>query len=67
MEGDIDDDDDDIGSDEDEDDQEGQEEEPLNSEDDVSDHEPADLQETFNVMVCQYDMITRRRNRWGST
>ncbi|KAF0288259.1 Transcription initiation factor IIA subunit 1 [Amphibalanus amphitrite] len=38
--------------------------EPLNSEDDVSDHEPADLQETFNVMVCQYDKITRSRNRW---
>ncbi|XP_043236225.1 transcription initiation factor IIA subunit 1-like [Amphibalanus amphitrite] len=64
VEDDIDDDDDDIGNDEDEEDQEGQEEEPLNSEDDVSDHEPADLQETFNVMVCQYDKITRSRNRW---
>ncbi|XP_037077391.1 transcription initiation factor IIA subunit 1-like [Pollicipes pollicipes] len=57
------DDDDDTVNDEDEEDQ-GQEEEPLNSEDDVSDHEPADLQETFNVMVCQYDKITRSRNKW---
>jgi len=65
---DVDDADDDIDDDDEdlieEDEDQGQEEEPLNSEDDVSDHEPADLTETFNVMVCQYDKITRSRNKW---
>jgi len=39
--------------------------EPLNSADDVSDEE--DMQKTFdtdNVVVCQYDKITRVRNKW---
>ncbi|XP_066591563.1 transcription initiation factor IIA subunit 1 [Prorops nasuta] len=40
------------------------EEEPLNSEDDVTDDEPADLFDTDNVVVCQYDKITRSRNKW---
>lgn len=64
---------DDDGSDEqdddkDEDDQEmeegGPEEEPLNSEDDVTDDDPTDLFDTENVVVCQYDKITRSRNKW---
>lgn len=33
------------------------EEEPLNSEDDVTDEEPADLFDTDNVVVCQYDKV----------
>ena len=36
----------------------GAEEEPLNSEDDVSDDEAADLFETDNVVVCQYDKVS---------
>ncbi|KPM02596.1 transcription initiation factor IIA subunit 1-like protein 1 [Sarcoptes scabiei] len=38
--------------------------EPLNSEDDVSDEDPVELFETDNVVVCQYDKITRSRNKW---
>lgn len=61
-------DDDDIDEDKDEDDQEmedeGGEEEPLNSEDDVTDDDPAELFDTDNIVVCQYDKIIRNRNRW---
>lgn len=42
----------------------GEEEEPLNSEDDVSDEDPHELFDTDNVVVCQYDKITRSRNKW---
>lgn len=58
--------DDDEGSDEadddkDEDEQEmedaGPEEEPLNSEDDVTDEDPSDLFDTENIVVCQYDKV----------
>lgn len=35
----------------------GAEEEPLNSEDDVTDEDNADLFETDNVVVCQYDKV----------
>ncbi|XP_022238332.1 transcription initiation factor IIA subunit 1-like isoform X2 [Limulus polyphemus] len=38
--------------------------EPLNSEDDVSDEDPSELFETDNVVVCQYDKISKSRNRW---
>ena len=31
--------------------------EPLNSGDDVSEEDPADLFETDNVVVCQYDKV----------
>lgn len=34
------------------------EEEPLNSEDDVTDEEPTDLFDTDNVVVCQYDKVS---------
>lgn len=47
---------------EDEDNEE--EEEPLNSDDDVSDEDATELFYTENVVVCQYDKITRTRNRW---
>ncbi|XP_071440477.1 transcription initiation factor IIA subunit 1 [Hetaerina americana] len=47
-----------------EDNEGGAEEEPLNSEDDVSDEDPTDLFDTDNVVVCQYDKITRSRNKW---
>lgn len=40
------------------------EEEPLNSEDDVSEEDPGDLFETDNIVVCQYDKIIRNRNKW---
>ncbi|KAK9498514.1 hypothetical protein O3M35_003131 [Rhynocoris fuscipes] len=42
----------------------GAEEEPLNSGDDVSEEDPSDMFETENVVVCQYDKITRTRNKW---
>lgn len=42
----------------------GADEEPLNSSDDVSDEEPGDMFDTDNVVVCQYDKITRSRNKW---
>merc|ERR1712106_1011945 len=58
----VDDDDDDI--DPDGEDDEGVEEEPLGSEDDISDDDASDLFETDNVVVCQYDKITRARNKW---
>jgi len=60
---DEDDDDSDINPDGDDDD-EGVEEEPLGSEDDISDEDASDLFETDNVVVCQYDKITRARNKW---
>ncbi|XP_043276236.1 transcription initiation factor IIA subunit 1 isoform X2 [Venturia canescens] len=64
-EDDNDDDDDDIDKDEEENDEAGAcEEEPLNSEDDVTDDDPTDLFDTDNVVVCQYDKITRSRNKW---
>ncbi|TNM95181.1 hypothetical protein fugu_017940 [Takifugu bimaculatus] len=40
------------------------EEEPLNSEDDVSDEEDQELFDTENVVVCQYDKIHRSKNKW---
>ncbi|KAJ8951453.1 hypothetical protein NQ318_006884 [Aromia moschata] len=41
------------------------EEEPLNSGDDVSDADGTEESfETENVIVCQYDKISRSRNRW---
>ncbi|CRK89604.1 CLUMA_CG003244, isoform A [Clunio marinus] len=61
-------DDDDLNKDEDGSDindiEGGAEEEPLNSEDDVTDEDAADLFETDNVVVCQYDKINRSRNKW---
>lgn len=57
-------DDDDADDHEKEEDLSGQDEEPLNSEDDVEDQDPSDLFETDNVVVCQYDKITRTRNKW---
>ncbi|CAH1402635.1 unnamed protein product [Nezara viridula] len=62
------DDDDDVDEDKDEEDNEenegGAEEEPLNSGDDVSEEDPSEMFETDNVVVCQYDKITRTRNKW---
>lgn len=39
----------------------GAEEEPLNSEDDVTDEDNADLFETDNVVVCQYDKVSNNQ------
>lgn len=61
---DNDDDRDDNDEDQNEDDVGEEDEEPLNSDDDVSDEDPADLFDTDNVVVCQYDKITRSKNRW---
>merc|ERR1712062_555099 len=62
---DDDDDDDDEDEDEDDDTEDGAaEEEPLGSGDDISDEDPSDLFNTENVVVCQYDKITRARNKW---
>lgn len=55
-----------VGSDggpgDDEDGEEGEEggaeEEPLNSEDDVSEEDPFDMFDTDNVVVCQYDKVS---------
>lgn len=59
---DLDDDDDDDGN------EEGTEDSrPLCSEDDVSEDEPAELFETDNVVVCQYDKISRTKNKWRFT
>ncbi|NXC39378.1 TF2AY factor, partial [Penelope pileata] len=40
------------------------EEDPLNSDDDVSDLDIADLFDTNNVIVCQYEKIHRSKNKW---
>ncbi|XP_042732058.1 TFIIA-alpha and beta-like factor [Lagopus leucura] len=40
------------------------EEDPLNSADDVSDLDIADLFDTNNVIVCQYEKIHRSKNKW---
>ena len=63
------DDDGDEDDDQDGEDDEGVEEEPLGSEDDISDEDASDLFDTENVVVCQFDKITRatgqgRRNMW---
>lgn len=36
----------------------GNDDEPLNSDDDVSEEEHADLFDTDNVVVCQYDKVS---------
>ena len=64
VDDDDDDDEDDDDIDPDGEDDEGVEEEPLGSEDDISDEDASDLFETDNVVVCQYDKITRARNKW---
>merc|ERR1712110_900120 len=57
--------DEDEDEDEDDDTEDGAaEEEPLGSGDDISDEDPSDLFNTENVVVCQYDKITRARNKW---
>lgn len=56
----IDGDDDDDLDKEDDDEAEGDggpDDEPLNSDDDVSEEEQADLFDTDNVVVCQYDKV----------
>jgi transcription initiation factor TFIIA large subunit len=59
---DLDDDDDDDANDE------GAEDpNPLCSDDDVSDDEPAELFDADNVVVCQYDKISRIKNKWRFT
>lgn len=57
---------DDLDDDDDEDgNEEGKEDpNPLCSDDDVSDDEPEKLFETENVVVCQYDKISRTKNKW---
>jgi len=54
------DDDDDLDKDDDEDveHEDAAEEEPLNSEDDVTDEDSAEMFDTDNVIVCQYDKVS---------
>ncbi|GBP16930.1 Transcription initiation factor IIA subunit 1, partial [Eumeta japonica] len=62
SDGNIDDDDNDDLDKDDESDIEnegGAEEEPLNSEDDVTDEDASDLFDTDNVIVCQYDKVRK--------
>eukprot|EP00092_Neocalanus_flemingeri_P036081 GFUD01039285.1.p1 GENE.GFUD01039285.1~~GFUD01039285.1.p1 ORF type:complete len:230 (+),score=87.48 GFUD01039285.1:54-692(+) len=70
---DDDDDDDDVEEDDDSDSDldpdgnvydEGVEMDPPGSGDDNSDEEACDLFDTENVVVCQYDKISRTRNKW---
>merc|ERR1711920_487546 len=61
---DNDDSDDDIDGDEEDAEGEGAEDDPLGSGDDISEGDPSDLFNTENVVVCQYDKITRTRNKW---
>jgi len=59
---------DDLDDDDDETNEEGQEDpNPLCSDDDVSDDEPAELFDADNVVVCQYDKISRTKNKWRFT
>lgn len=44
-----------------------QDEDPLNSDDDVSDDDPADLFDTDNVVVCQFDKVQRPILVWQWT
>ncbi|XP_062864619.1 TFIIA-alpha and beta-like factor [Trichomycterus rosablanca] len=43
---------------------EEEEEDPLNSGDDVSEQDIPEIFDTENVIVCQYDKIHRSKNRW---
>ena len=61
---DDDDSDDDIDGDEEDAEGEGAEDDPLGSGDDISEGDPSDLFNTENVVLCQYDKITRTRNKW---
>ncbi|XP_028411825.1 transcription initiation factor IIA subunit 1-like [Dendronephthya gigantea] len=61
---DDDDDDNDLSHDEDGEDKPQEDSEPLNSDDDVSDDDSSELFETENVVVCQFDRITRSKNKW---
>jgi len=53
--------------------QEENDEEPLNSEDDVTDEDPSVLFETDNVVVCQYDKVSslffhpKQSKYWNTT
>jgi len=60
---------DELDDDDDDDGNEGGAEDPnpLCSDDDVSDDEPAELFDTENVVVCQYDKISRTKNKWRFT
>lgn len=65
SDGDFPDGDDDVSDEEErENDTNRDDEDPLNSGDDVSNDESSEMFETDNVVVCQYDKITRNRNKW---
>lgn len=61
-------DDDDDGNDDeeekDEGEEEGEEEEPLNSGDDVSEEDPTEVFDADNVVVCQFEKISRNKSKW---
>ena len=37
---------------------------PLNSSDDVSEHDPNEIFDVDNVIICQYEKLTRIKTRW---
>ncbi|EDV19622.1 uncharacterized protein TRIADDRAFT_61892 [Trichoplax adhaerens] len=41
-----------------------EDDEPLNTDDDASDEDDIDSFECDNVIVCQYDKVTRARSKW---
>lgn len=60
-------DDDDDDDEKDHEDGGGEEEEPLNSGDDVSEEDPTELFDTENVVVCQFEKISRNKSKWKFT
>ncbi|VDO09430.1 unnamed protein product [Rodentolepis nana] len=50
--------------DEEEEEEEEEEDEPLNSGDDVSDEDAEELFQSENLVVCQYDRVSRCRSKW---
>ncbi|VDD82687.1 unnamed protein product [Mesocestoides corti] len=44
--------------------EEEEDDDPLNSGDDVSDEEPESLFESENLVVCQYERVSRARSKW---
>nr|CDS30368.1 tfiia large subunit [Hymenolepis microstoma] len=48
----------------DDEEEEEEEDEPLNSGDDVSDEDAEELFQSENLVVCQYDRVSRCRSKW---
>ncbi|VUZ49591.1 unnamed protein product [Hymenolepis diminuta] len=55
---------DDDDDDDDDEEEEEEEDEPLGSGDDVSDEDSEELFQSENLVVCQYDRVSRCRSKW---